>query len=135
MSLGSLLFPEPLRPVPGKRVWTIVLRTFHIGAFGTLLGGHTFGVEWSRLIPWLWFALGTGAALLLIECYQSCQWLAQGQGLAVLGKLALLLLVIPFWEQRVPILWTVVVIGSVGAHMPARFRYYSVVHRRVLEEE
>ena len=27
----------------------------------------------------------------------------------------------------------VIVFASVGSHMPARFRYYSVIHRRVLD--
>jgi hypothetical protein len=34
----------------------------------------------------------------------------------------------------VPILLLVLVLASVGSHMPRRFRYYSLVHRRVLEE-
>ena len=34
--------------------------------------------------------------------------------------------------QRLPILLAVVVLASVGSHMPAKFRYYSVIYRQVL---
>jgi hypothetical protein len=50
----------------------------------------------------------------------------------VLAKLSLLCLVPFAWEYRVPILLVVLVLGSVGSHMPSRFRYYSFVHRRML---
>ncbi len=33
------------------------------------------------------------------------------------------------WDYRLPILLAVIVLGSVGSHMPARFRYYSVIRR------
>lgn len=51
-----------------------------------------------------------------------------------LAKLALLCLVPLAWEYRVPILLLVVVIASVGSHMSGRFRYYSVVYRRVIHD-
>ena len=40
-------------------------------------------------------------------------------------KLALLVLIPWLWEYRVAILAVVIVLASVGSHMPARFRYYS----------
>ena len=48
----------------------------------------------------------------------------------VLAKMALLCLVPFWWAGRVPILLLVVVIASVGSHMPARLRYYSLLYRR-----
>ncbi len=48
-------------------------------------------------------------------------------------KLILLSLIPWLWDYRVPILGVVIVIACVGSHMPARFRYYSVIHRRVLD--
>jgi hypothetical protein len=45
-----------------------------------------------------------------------------------------LLCLIPWlWQYRVPILVAVIVIASVGSHMPRRFRHYSLLHRRVVE--
>ena len=51
----------------------------------------------------------------------------------VLTKLAPLCMIPFFWAYRVPILLAVVFLASVGSHMPSRFRYYSFVHRRVLD--
>ena len=51
----------------------------------------------------------------------------------VLLKLAMLLAVPLFWEFRLLLLLLVVVIASVGSHMPARYRHYSFLHRRVVE--
>jgi len=39
-----------------------------------------------------------------------------------------------FWDFRLPILLMVVVIASVGSHMPARFRYYSILRREVVAD-
>jgi hypothetical protein len=39
-----------------------------------------------------------------------------------------------FWDYRLPILLAVVVIASVGSHMPARFRYYSVLQREIIRD-
>ena len=48
--------------------------------------------------------------------------------LFLLLKLAMLC-VIPFaWSYRLPILIAVIVIGSVGSHMPKKFRHYSLIY-------
>jgi hypothetical protein len=59
-------------------------------------------------------------------------WVHQLRGLFTVGKLVLLAAVPWYWEQRVALLTTVVVIGSVGSHMPARFRYWSILEQRVV---
>jgi len=126
------LAPDPPRRVPHARAWNVALRTLHLMAFGILVGGHFWGVPAEPLYPALWITVASGAALMGLEIYQNAQWLFLVKGLAVLAKLALLLLVPFFWEARVPLLLAVVALSSVGAHMPARFRHYSVLHRRVL---
>jgi len=70
-----------------------------------------------------------------VELYGSCIWLVQGRGLLTFAKLALLALVPMFWAQRVWLLLAVVIIGSVGSHMPGLFRYYSVIHRGAIAHE
>ena len=124
--------PDPPRRVPHARAWNVALRTLHLMAFGILVGGHFWGVPAEPLYPALWITVASGAALMGLEIYQNAQWLFLVKGLAVLAKLALLLLVPFFWEARVPLLLAVVALSSVGAHMPARFRHYSVLHQRVL---
>jgi hypothetical protein len=114
------------------RAWNIALRTAHIGAMGVLLGGHAFDVAPERLMVSLWLTIGTGVALGALEVGTQLTWFHQGRGLMTMTKLALLCVVPLAWDYRLPILLAVIVLGSIGSHMPARFRYYSVLQRRVL---
>ena len=108
------------------------MRTAHIAATGVLLGGHAFDVTTPRLLTALYASLLTGLLLTAIEAYPHARWFYQLRGIMVSIKLILLCLIPLFWEQRLAILLVIVVVASVGSHMPARFRYYSVLHRRVL---
>jgi hypothetical protein len=131
-TLAHWLFPDPVRELPHARAWNIAFRTAHLAATGVLLGGHAYNVAPDLLALPLWLSILTGAGLIFIEAYPSLRWLYQGRGLMVLAKLVLLLLIPWLWSYRLPILLAVVVIASVGSHMPSRFRYYSLLHGRVL---
>jgi len=110
------------------------LRAVHLAAFGILLGGHTFGVEAERLLVSLYLTILSGLGLMALEIYAvGLYWLILGKGIMVLVKLGLLLLIPFFWEARVALLLLVVGIASVGSHMPARYRHYSLFHRGVIE--
>lgn len=111
---------------------SIALRTVHIAAVGILLGGHAFEVSAVRLLPWLYVSIISGAGLIGLELYSGCKWLYQGKGVLVLLKLLLIAAVAVCWEQRLWLLLAALVLGSVGSHMPGRFRYYSFIHRRVI---
>lgn len=106
------------------------MRTLHILAFAIVVGGHYAGASRESLLPLLYVAICTGAALVAFELLQSLHCLHQFHFILVLLKLGLLLLVEPLWDLRVLLLAAVVVLGSVGSHMPARYRHYSVVFRR-----
>jgi hypothetical protein len=132
--------PDSHTRMPGSamlspRLWNIALRTAHIAATGVLLGGHAFDQPPDRLVVSLWLCIATGVGLGLLESGLSLVWFHQGRGLMTLGKLVLLCAV-PFlwghWGWRMAVLLVVVTLASVGSHMPARFRYYSVVYRQVL---
>ena len=127
-----VLFPDPPRPLPYARAMSIALRTVHIAAVGILLGGHAFEVPSVRLLPWLYLGIISGVGLISLELYSSCKWLYQGKGVLVMLKLLLIAAVAVFWEQRLWLLLAALVLGSVGSHMPGRFRYYSIIHRRVI---
>jgi len=114
------------------RTWNIALRTAHIAVMGILLGGHAFDVPRQRLLPSLGLTIGTGLALSAVEAGPHLLWFHQGRGLATIAKLVLLGLVPFLWDYRLAILLGVVAVGSVGSHMPARFRYYSVFYRQVI---
>jgi hypothetical protein len=116
------------------RALNIALRTVHIGAMGILLGGHAFDVDPGRLLPALWITVGTGAVLGALESGGRVSWLHEIRGVVTLVKVALLLSVLLAWDHRLPILLTVVVLGSVGSHMPKRFRHYSLLRRRVIND-
>jgi hypothetical protein len=131
---NRLLFPEPPRKLPGARLWNIAVRTAHIGVAGVLVGGHVFDVPRERLLSWLYATILTGAILVFLEAYSHGRWLYQGRGLLVYLKLGLLCLIPLFWDYRVEILACVIVLASVGSHMPARFRYFSLLHGRVVDE-
>src|SRR5512143_2636782 len=105
MPFARLWLPDPSRRLPHARAWNVASRTVHLAAISVLLGGHVFGIPAERLVPWLWVAIASGATLMAIEMYPSIDWLAQGAGLFVVAKLALLLTVTLFWSSRVPILF------------------------------
>ena len=133
-SFQSWVFPERMRFLSGSRVMSIALRTLHLAAFGMLLGGHAFALDADRLIPYLWVTIVSGLGLIALEIYAvGLYWLILGKGIMVLVKLALLLVIPFFWEARVALLLLVMGIASVGSHMPARYRHYSLLHRGVIE--
>ncbi|MDP6553077.1 MAG: hypothetical protein QGG71_00330 [Pirellulaceae bacterium] len=130
-TLVNILVPDQPRVLPYARAWNMAFRTIHIGVTGILFGGHVFDVAAERLLIWLYLSIATGIGLIVIEAYPSCRWFYQGRGVAVLLKLVLLGIVPLLWDYRVAILSAVIIIASVGSHMPGRFRYYSLLHREV----
>jgi hypothetical protein len=133
-SLAALLFPDPRRRLPHSRWWNIGARTAHLAATGLLLGGHAFGAGADTLMPLLWVAIASGAAMIAIEVYPTAHWAHQVCALFVYAKLGALCLVPFLWEQRVPLLLAVVVLASVGSHAPRRVRHYSLWYRRVMAD-
>ncbi|MFQ5899015.1 MAG: hypothetical protein ACE5JN_12340, partial [Candidatus Methylomirabilia bacterium] len=132
-TLRDWLFPEQARLLPGARMWSIGFRTVHLAAFGLLLGGHAFAADSQKLLPYLWLTILSGAGLIAVEVYaEGLYWVFLGKGIMVLVKLGLLLAIPIFWEARVGLLLLVVGIASVGSHMPARYRHYSLLHRRLI---
>ena len=121
-------------PQSGTRGISIALRTSHLASFAILLGGHAFAVEGDRLLTALYLTIATGIGLMALEVYViGPHWLFLGKGVMVLSKLAVLLIVPYLWEYRVIFLLLVLIIASVGSHMPARYRHYSFLHRRVVQ--
>jgi hypothetical protein len=127
-------FDGPPRNLKPGRVLNILCRTAHIVVTAALFGGHVFDVARNQLNGWLYATILTGAVLIAIEAYPRWWWFCQGRGVAAMLKMLLLCLIPWLWDYRVPILVVVIIIASVGSHMPARFRYYSFLHGRVLHE-
>ncbi|MFB3814762.1 MAG: hypothetical protein ACE14L_11695 [Terriglobales bacterium] len=122
------------RAIPYGRAWKIALRTAHLMAISILVGGHAFGVAAGQLSPWLYAAIASGVALAALEAYPAFASVLEGWGLVLLGKLVLLC-VVPFaWSQRIPLLLGVVALSSIGSHMPAKLRHYSLLLGKVTKD-
>jgi len=102
----------------------IALRTVHILGFSVLLGGHWFNMPREALLPWLYWTIFSGAGLMGLELRAGFDWVLQLGGSMVLFKLAVLCLIPFFWDQRLALLLAVMVIGSVGSHMPGSLRHF-----------
>jgi len=110
-----------------SRFWSVVFRTFHIAVTGMLLGGHCFGVPASRLLPLLYLAILSGAALGAVDLYPDWRGIFEVRSLVIAAKLAFLGLIPLLWDYRVGILLLVLVMASAGSHMPRRLRHQSVL--------
>jgi hypothetical protein len=86
-----------------------------------------------QLLGALHRSIAAGLALVAIEAYPNLRWIYHGGGVAVLSKPVLPCAVPILWGYRVPILLAVAGIATVGSHTPSRRRYFSLMHRRVLE--
>jgi len=127
--IDRLFFPQPPHSIPYRRWWSIGLRTVHLIATCFLLGGHAYNAPAAQLRPLLYLAIATGCLMTALESDPNLHFLVEGGGVLMLLKLVLLC-ALPFaWSYRVPILLVVVVIASVGSHMSARFRHYSLLYR------
>jgi hypothetical protein len=104
------------------------LRTAHLMAFGTLYGGHVYSIPAENLHPALLATIASGGMLIGLEMCRTPVWLVQVRGLATCAKIGVLAAVVLWWDLRLWFLTAALVIGSVVSHMPARYRYYSVLH-------
>jgi hypothetical protein len=121
-----------VRPVPGVRTWRTLLRTAHLVAFGTLYGGHVYGVAETRLEGALIATVATGGAFMVFEIYRAPIWLVQVRGVATVAKIVLLAVAGAIPQVAVPLLTLVIAIGALSSHMPGRWRYHSLRHGRVV---
>jgi hypothetical protein len=110
------------------RAAEILLRTAHIGTTGVLFGGAIFAVPFARMFSWHQVAIATGGGLALMGISQSRHWPYQVRGVMALTHVGLLGLIHLHPEYRAEILATVLIIGSVGSHMPSDIRHWSLVH-------
>jgi hypothetical protein len=111
------------------------LRTAHTIAFAALYGGHVYGVSARRLVPALVATVATGVAFMGLEMYRTPLWPVQVRGAAAFVKLALVAAVAVWWDWRLLFLTLALVIGGVVSHMPGRYRYYSLLHGRVVGQQ
>jgi hypothetical protein len=115
-----------------SRGLNIALRTAHIGVTGALFGGHVFAISAERLLPFLYLAILTGIVLLIVEIYPTWRRMFEVRTAMIAAKTLLLCLIPWLWTYRVAMLIAVIIIASIGSHMPRRYRYYSILDRRLV---
>jgi hypothetical protein len=120
------------RAIPGLRALRTSIRAAHVLATAAFYGGHVYGVSPERLGPALAAVLGTGFVFALLEISRAPVWLVQTRGVAVYVKIALMVWAAAAPTIRIPLLTLALVIGVVVSHMPGRYRYYSLLHRRAV---
>ncbi len=130
--LRALLFPRPPRTFPGVRAWQIAARTVHIAGMGLLLGGVAFHVPDGALRAPIVVTIASGLGLLGIDLWKSGDYLFQGNGVAVLVKLAFLGVGLLLPETRLGWYLAATAVASVGSHMPRKLRHWSFLERRAL---
>jgi hypothetical protein len=112
------------------RVYKLLARTVHLIAIAGLVGGHMFGAPLEPLRRLLYLSIITGVAMGALEAYPNPRFFCEGWALLLWLKLALLTSVLVFWNVRTSILIVVVVIASVGSHMPRALRHWVPLRNR-----
>lgn len=130
--LKRLIFPEHARALPAQRWFRISLRTLHLIGFSGLGGAFLFDLDPSLWLPYWWLTVISGSLLVLIELWINGIWLLQLAGQVIILKL-LLLSAIQWWPAADKLIFIgVIILSGVISHAPARWRHYSIWHRRVL---
>ena len=88
-----------------------------------MLGGYVFDQSAAVLEPWLWGTVISGIFILVTDLHASFAVLFEVRGIAVLIKAILLVLIAVFWEERIILLISALVIGVVSSHMPKQYRH------------
>jgi hypothetical protein len=106
---------------------SIATRTAHLGVAAVLFGGLILAVPFTRMSPWHHLTILSGGLLMALEWQHDAHWPHRGKGLLALFHLALCGLIHFLPELTVPLLWAILISGSVGSHMPRRFRHWSML--------
>lgn len=132
-SLRDRLLPRSPRTFRGERAWQVGARTVHVAAMGLVLGGVAFAAPERSLVLPVALTLASGLLLLGIDLWKSGAYFTQGNGVAVLLKLALLGLGQLLPAARLEWYLAATVVASIGSHVPKTWRHWSLLHRRVIE--
>ena len=123
------------RRLPGVRALQVLLRSLHIVAMALVLGGLAQGGTHETLWTPIVITLVSGVFLLVLDLSQGSLVISQGSGFAALLKLALLGLGNAFPAARLPFYLAATLVASIGSHMAANWRHFSLVTWKVIEKE
>jgi hypothetical protein len=114
----ALLFPDPPRSFPGRRLAKIALRGLHVVCAAFCLGAYAFDAAGRG--PWLVAALASGALLLALDLHESAAFLLEVRGAVVVAKV-LALALLPACGAW--LLAAVVFASVVSSHAPSSVRH------------
>ena len=134
-SLRARLVPRAPRTFRGARAVQVTARTVHVAAMGLVLGGVAFHAPERALGVPVALTVASGLLLLGVDLWKSGAYVYQGNGVAVLLKLALLGLGQLFPAARLEWYLAATAVASVGSHMPKTWRHWSFLERRVVGTE
>lgn len=133
MSLFRLLFPENSRRFPGKRWLNVILRSLHLCSASAYAGGFLFDIPYEQLRFAYIVTAFSGLAMMLIDLLSNGVWLIQNRGWMIVLKVILLGQLALFDPHQKWAILGVIFFSGIISHGTASFRYYSVIHRRMIE--
>lgn len=131
MKISALLFPKQSRSFKGQRWVSIVIRSLHLIGIAGVGAAFLFQLPDIQWLPYMVLTLTSGSAMMLLEIWSNGIWLIQLRGLSTLLKLLILSTTFVVGLQPY-ILVAVILISGIMSHAPAKVRYYSVFHRKVI---
>lgn len=123
----------PRTRIDYDRWFRILLRTAHIAAFSLVVGGLWFDVPAAEMRGAVLAATLSGLFMAIKHASGARFWFVELRGVLTIVKTLLLVLALYAPAARLLLILLVVLISSVSSHMPGRYRYYSVWHRRRME--
>ncbi len=106
----------------------ISIRTLHIACAGVSLGGIIQQQPDAGSVGWYFALVLTGVILLLLEWLHDRHWPHRGKGLLVQCHTLLAAAAMLLPALSVVFIWLALILGSVGSHMPRRYRHWSIFY-------
>lgn len=122
--MRAVLFPDPPRTFPGRRLVKILLRGAHVVCAAFCLGAYAFALP--ERVPWLVAAIVSGSLIVLLDLHESAAFLLEVRGFVVLAKV-LSLAFLPACGAW--LLAAVVFVSVVSSHAPSSVRHRVLLGR------
>ncbi|MFH2133408.1 MAG: hypothetical protein ABIK68_23765 [bacterium] len=128
------VFPEDSRHFPGKRWLSVIVRSFHLCFASGYAGGFLFDIPYEQLRLFYIGTAVTGLLMILMDLISNGVWLIQNRGWMIILKIVLLgqlALIDPYQKWGI---FSVILLSGIVSHGTSGFRYYSIIHRRMIEK-
>ncbi len=130
MQLPNAIFPNESRTFPGKRWLNVLCRSIHLCTAAVYTGGIFFEINPLVLISWLIATGISGGCMMAADLYSNGKWMLQNRGFLILLKIVVLGIFNHWVGMTAGVVLLITFISGISSHAPAKFRYYSVFHRK-----